>query len=308
MDWQLAQGGHRQNGSVGTRSRVVPLDPLAREWKDRDPGVTGSSPHPRPPLLQTTDDQQRDNSVLRPFSTSPTMDVLPRVSSFASLSSAHDSPSHFADTPRSPKVRFDHDCVVIPDPVPSSRLPRLVTKSYTLPLWKRKRDPSQFSESEDEPSEDHVVFKVSVPRSVYSPFPSLAQLTLPPVPFILPPASQPKPAPLPANHLNLLSFLASSTRTPRPPPLPHAGPALGAHPYHSQWPPTLSPSPCAHAAPNAILQSTSASAKAITGRFTSPAAPSAAASPSPMHTPPLALTIASATQCLASTLLSLWTK
>ncbi|PIL30841.1 hypothetical protein GSI_07009 [Ganoderma sinense ZZ0214-1] len=89
--------------------------------------------------------------------------VVPRVPSFASLSSAHDSPTHSTDTPRSPKVRFDHDCVVIPDPAPASRLPRLVTKSYTLPLWRRKRDPSQLSESEDEPAEDHVVFKVSVP-------------------------------------------------------------------------------------------------------------------------------------------------
>ncbi|KAI1789169.1 hypothetical protein LXA43DRAFT_1022164 [Ganoderma leucocontextum] len=89
--------------------------------------------------------------------------VLTHSPSFASLSSAHDSPSHSTDSPRSPKVRFDHDCVVIPDPVPASRLPRLVTKSYSLPLWKRKRDPSQVSESEDEPSEDHVVFKVSVP-------------------------------------------------------------------------------------------------------------------------------------------------
>nr|VWP01823.1 Acid phosphatase [Ganoderma boninense] len=88
---------------------------------------------------------------------------VPRVQSFASLSSAYHLPSSSPDTPRSPKVRFDHDCVVIPDPAPASRLPRLVTKSYALPLWKRKRDPSQLSESDDDPSDDHVVFKVSVP-------------------------------------------------------------------------------------------------------------------------------------------------
>ena len=35
-------------------------------------------------------------------------------------------------------VRFEEQCVLIPDPAPSSRLPRLVTKSYSLPLWRRK--------------------------------------------------------------------------------------------------------------------------------------------------------------------------
>lgn len=75
------------------------------------------------------------------------------------------------EPPLSPKVRFDQDCVLIPDPLPASRLPRLVTKSYSLPLWKRKqREPSLVSDTEDDSSEDHVVFKVSVPRSVSSIF------------------------------------------------------------------------------------------------------------------------------------------
>ena len=92
--------------------------------------------------------------------------VLPLSPSFVSLSTATVSESESDDAPATPKVRFEQECVLIPDPVPMSRMPRLVTKSYSLPLWKRKRDPSVLSESEDDTPEDHVVFKVSVPRSV----------------------------------------------------------------------------------------------------------------------------------------------
>ncbi|KAH9850621.1 hypothetical protein C2E23DRAFT_834708 [Lenzites betulinus] len=92
---------------------------------------------------------------------------IPCSPSFASLASADEC---FVDPLAdglsvSPRVRFDHECVLIPDPLPNSRLPRLVTKSYSLPipLWKRKqRDPSVVSDTEEDP-EDHVVFKVSVP-------------------------------------------------------------------------------------------------------------------------------------------------
>ncbi|KAI0735749.1 hypothetical protein C8Q76DRAFT_612087 [Earliella scabrosa] len=90
---------------------------------------------------------------------------LPLSPSFVSLSTATTS-SAADDVPPTPKVRFDQECVLIPDPLPMSRMPRLVTKSYSLPLWKRKRSPSVVSESEDEPLEDHVVFKVSVPSIV----------------------------------------------------------------------------------------------------------------------------------------------
>ena len=82
---------------------------------------------------------------------------------------AEDSPedSPFCGTQR---VRFDADCVLIPDPSPVSRLPRLVTKSYAVPLW-RKRNASQensLSESEaDARDDEHVVLKVSVPRRVF---------------------------------------------------------------------------------------------------------------------------------------------
>ncbi|KAI0666201.1 hypothetical protein C8Q78DRAFT_984697 [Trametes maxima] len=94
---------------------------------------------------------------------------IPPSPSFVSLSTASAS-SDSVDSPLSPRVRFDHECVLIPDPLPASRLPRLVTKSYSLPLWKRKhRDPSVLSDSEDDPFDDHVVFKVSVPSLSIKP-------------------------------------------------------------------------------------------------------------------------------------------
>ena len=90
---------------------------------------------------------------------------VPSSPSFASLSSTSaSSPNDSDEQPQTPKVRFDQECVLIPDPVPQSRMPRLVTKSYSLPLWRRKRDPS--IDSEDDLLDEQVVFKVSVPRSV----------------------------------------------------------------------------------------------------------------------------------------------
>ncbi|KAI0327297.1 hypothetical protein GY45DRAFT_1347833 [Cubamyces sp. BRFM 1775] len=99
-------------------------------------------------------------------------DPIPLSPSFVSIScTAHtSSSSDLDDTPASPKVRFDQDCVLIPDPIPTSRLPRLVTKSYSLPLWKRKqREPSIVSDTEDETNDEHVVFKVSVPSLTIKP-------------------------------------------------------------------------------------------------------------------------------------------
>ncbi|KAI8983316.1 hypothetical protein BD414DRAFT_490555 [Trametes punicea] len=99
-------------------------------------------------------------------------DLIPLSPSFLSIACTVHSSSvaDSDDTPVTPKVRFDHECVLIPDPVPTSRLPRLVTKSYSLPLWKRKqREPPVTSDSEDELNDDHVVFKVSVPSLSIKP-------------------------------------------------------------------------------------------------------------------------------------------
>ncbi|KAI0960959.1 hypothetical protein AcV7_000193 [Taiwanofungus camphoratus] len=94
---------------------------------------------------------------------------LPALPSSPSLSLS--TPSPVQATAESPiavgqRVRFSLECVLIPDPVPQPRMPRLVKKSYTLPLWKKRgQDPSAISDSEqDSKDDDHIVFKVSVPR------------------------------------------------------------------------------------------------------------------------------------------------
>ncbi|KAI0785912.1 hypothetical protein C8Q75DRAFT_773423 [Abortiporus biennis] len=64
------------------------------------------------------------------------------------------------------RVRFEDECVLIPDPAPPSRMPRLIKKSYSLPLWK-KRSPSVDDSDKDTPSspveENLISFTVPVP-------------------------------------------------------------------------------------------------------------------------------------------------
>lgn len=74
---------------------------------------------------------------------------------------------------RAQRVRFDADCVLIPDPSPVSRLPWLVTKSYAVPLWRKRSMGQEYSLSESEADardDEHVVLKVSVPRQVLFAF------------------------------------------------------------------------------------------------------------------------------------------
>ncbi|KAI5997830.1 hypothetical protein F5J12DRAFT_850638 [Pisolithus orientalis] len=67
-------------------------------------------------------------------------------------------------------VRFDSQCVVIPELSPRSRRPRLVTKTYSVPLWKRRGSTSGSSgpDSSRQPAcpevDKHVVLKLSLPR------------------------------------------------------------------------------------------------------------------------------------------------
>ena len=82
-------------------------------------------------------------------------------------------------------VRFEETCVLIPEATKPSRTPRLVTKSYSLPLWRRRGfsigSPSSppahdalveedlGSGSHDASTHvhveaDHVVMKIPVPR------------------------------------------------------------------------------------------------------------------------------------------------
>lgn len=76
------------------------------------------------------------------------------------------------------RVRFDEQCVLIPDPVTPSRMPRFLRKSYTLPLWKRKaQEPHYDVESEMFPKEDEqFASKASVPRFIARPWLSVQGL------------------------------------------------------------------------------------------------------------------------------------
>ena len=67
-------------------------------------------------------------------------------------------------------VQFDDTCVLIPDPVVQSRIPRLIKKSYSLPLW-RKRSPSHEAEGPGQlasspEDKSGMSITVSVPRFV----------------------------------------------------------------------------------------------------------------------------------------------
>lgn len=69
-------------------------------------------------------------------------------------------------------VRFDNECVLIPESVLCSKRPKVFTKTYSLPLWKRKPAPApdtdvSYAESGTN-EENQVVFKVPVPRYVRS--------------------------------------------------------------------------------------------------------------------------------------------
>ena len=75
-------------------------------------------------------------------------------------------------------VRFDNECVLIPKTSPSrSKLPVVLTKSYSLPLWKRRSHQYSDSDVEDPAgaspqahgSDDNRVFiKVPIPTFVNS--------------------------------------------------------------------------------------------------------------------------------------------
>ncbi|KAG0693791.1 hypothetical protein DFH29DRAFT_963010 [Suillus ampliporus] len=64
-------------------------------------------------------------------------------------------------------VRFDDQCVLIPKHSHRHRLPRMVTKSYSLPLWKRRASSSGGSASPETdafvPEDSHVILRVPIP-------------------------------------------------------------------------------------------------------------------------------------------------
>jgi len=73
-------------------------------------------------------------------------------------------------------VRFDRECVLIPQ-APKQKRGMVVTRSYTLPLWKRRGRQSDFEPAEEptgippSPENTRVIIKVPIPTSVLNPFP-----------------------------------------------------------------------------------------------------------------------------------------
>jgi hypothetical protein len=66
-------------------------------------------------------------------------------------------------------VRFDNECVLIPESVLCSKRPKMITKSYSLPLWKKKGVQGAAAASDTEldvrvNEENHVILRVPVPR------------------------------------------------------------------------------------------------------------------------------------------------
>ncbi|KAF7323913.1 hypothetical protein MKEN_00612700 [Mycena kentingensis (nom. inval.)] len=60
-------------------------------------------------------------------------------------------------TPKPPRVRFDAECILIPESLSTAKRPKLSSKSYSLPLWRKGRD------RDGEEEESHVVLKVNFP-------------------------------------------------------------------------------------------------------------------------------------------------
>lgn len=126
------------------------------------------------------------------------------------------------------RVRFEADCVLIPDPSPVSRMPRLVTKSYAVPLWRKRnqsQEPFSLSDSETETRDDgHVVLKVSVPSiAIRTRSPSRSELVHQPlVPCLVhnhhhpshPTVSPPSPPQIRRRPLRAASVPSSSRPIP----------------------------------------------------------------------------------------------
>ncbi|KAF5376878.1 hypothetical protein D9615_007247 [Tricholomella constricta] len=86
-------------------------------------------------------------------------------------------------------VRFDSECILIPE-----RARRKTSKTYTLPLWKKRSSDSEgeatttSSRATLSPEETHVVFKVPIPRFITrSPSRGRSTSTSPPTPKPLSP-------------------------------------------------------------------------------------------------------------------------
>ncbi|KAJ6505563.1 hypothetical protein C8R45DRAFT_973123, partial [Mycena sanguinolenta] len=96
-----------------------------------------------------------------PAATPMSIALSPSISSSVSASTSVSAPTTTYMTPGKPavasRVRFDAECILIPELGYSygTKRPRMVTKSYSLPLWKRG--------GRDGKEEEEVVLKVALP-------------------------------------------------------------------------------------------------------------------------------------------------
>ncbi|KAF8164448.1 hypothetical protein K438DRAFT_1984599 [Mycena galopus ATCC 62051] len=191
--------------------------------------------------------------------TSGSITLSPSLATSLSTSPSMASPSIFTSTSTStaPRVRFDAECVHIPELGSfNPKRPRIVTKSHSLPLWKNTRD---------EEDEQHVVLKVAVSRWVMPSFfvlvfgfvfvcdlwfpPPLRAAPLPGLLFLS--ARAPRPAPPFLQIQKILLTLARTQRLALPAirllPLPSClrSPSITSASAALSSPPEASPSPAA---------------------------------------------------------------
>ncbi|KAH7919217.1 hypothetical protein BV22DRAFT_1041136 [Leucogyrophana mollusca] len=119
-------------------------------------------------------------------------------------------------------VRFDAQCVLIPESSPRQHKPRMVTRSFSLPLWKRRASAASGTPGSPEKpdpfstEENHVVLRVPIPRFAAKP--------------------QPHP-PRNIDPCTLSPCLVHRDRSPTSPTFPRGSP-----PMHRRNPRTPSPS------------------------------------------------------------------
>ncbi|KAF8164493.1 hypothetical protein K438DRAFT_1984640 [Mycena galopus ATCC 62051] len=111
--------------------------------------------------MSTTQTYTMRSPLPTPTSGSGSITLSPSLATSTSLSTsssmASPSISTSTSTTSAARVRFDAECVLIPELGSfNPKRPRMVTKSYSLPLWKKN--------TRDEEDEQHVVLKLQIQK------------------------------------------------------------------------------------------------------------------------------------------------
>ncbi|KAJ7023881.1 hypothetical protein C8F04DRAFT_1132931 [Mycena alexandri] len=124
----------------------------------------------------TTTTTSKRTSYTRPSSTLATSTSAPNTSNSMAIPTGNftatptslppTSTTIFAMDRPTARVRFDASCILIPESSSvsfaggGSKRPRMVTKSYSLPLWKKQKWGEDMDDGEES---GHVVLKVALP-------------------------------------------------------------------------------------------------------------------------------------------------